>query len=119
MARISQLHTQAVSTQYWTKIYTKHPFCIYFYGPFSTLEQAEQTQESYVNQLELNGKKVVSCFQVQPSIQQTVLDSCSMNHMHWLHDLMQDYLRLQVTHLDKENPTVIEHHSQFDAFISS
>lgn len=103
--------------QHWTKIYTKNPYCIFYLGPYASKEQAQNEQAQYIAQLESEGKTVVSCFHVLPASPNETLDSCALNHTHWLQDLMADQLHLKVTYTGKDKPTVLEHHSTQDAYL--
>lgn len=103
--------------QYWIKIFTKHPYCIYFFGPFSSEEAAICANGQYEAQLQAQGKQVVACFCVSPTLSDEPLDSCVMGHNHWLQALMEDYLHMKVVYTREDSPTVLEHHSVQDAYL--
>lgn len=36
---------------YWLEIITDHPWCIYYFGPFDTVQDAESSQHGYLQDL--------------------------------------------------------------------
>jgi hypothetical protein len=40
---------------WWVKIVTEKPYCIYFFGPFETANEARHNQSGYVEDLEQEG----------------------------------------------------------------
>ena len=116
VAHSPQKESAPLQQQYWAKIYTITPYCIYFFGPFSSPHQAEIGQAHHISRLEDSGQSVVYSFIIQPSSPDIQVDSCQLAHRDWLHTLMEDALHIKIpVSLDKA-PQLIEHHTLQDAY---
>ena len=53
---------------WWVKIDTETPHCTYYFGPFDSVTEAQQTQTGYIEDLEQEGAKgiAVNISQSQP-----------------------------------------------------
>ncbi|MEQ8384004.1 MAG: DUF1816 domain-containing protein [Coleofasciculus sp. A1-SPW-01] len=36
---------------YWLEVITDHPWCVYYFGPFGTIQEAESSQHGYLHDL--------------------------------------------------------------------
>jgi hypothetical protein len=45
---------------WWVRIYTTHPDCKYYFGPFSSVAEAESSKLDYVQDLEAEGAKDIA-----------------------------------------------------------
>lgn len=87
--------TQAKMKDYWVKVYVNNPFSIHFLGPYHSHSQAHSAQEDYVTQIESEGKKVASCFEIF-SVSRPKQSDYFMDHAQWLQALMEDYLHIKI-----------------------
>jgi hypothetical protein len=55
----TEVVSNATELAWWTKIYTKAPFCIYYFGPFDRVEEANDSKFGYIEDLENEGAEVV------------------------------------------------------------
>ena len=108
---------QSMTIQFWFKIYTQDPYCIYFFGPFASQEHANQELQPYLVQLEAQGRHIVCCFDYTPSTGEDTLDSCSMTHKYWLQSLMEDQLHKKVAYTHEKGSKLLEHHTTHDAYL--
>jgi hypothetical protein len=81
---------------WWTKLYTINPFCIYHFGPFDKIAEAESARFDYIQDLENEGAKVVFVKFTQLIPQNLTLEFKNLSHVKWLHELMQDSLMLKL-----------------------
>ncbi|MFB2923346.1 MULTISPECIES: DUF1816 domain-containing protein [Aerosakkonema] len=40
---------------WWLEIITKDPYCIYYFGPFDSLKEAQEEQSGYIEDLKQEG----------------------------------------------------------------
>ena len=113
--RNPQSHPQ--KTQYWIKVYTKNPFCIYFWGPFKQHDDALCEKELYVTHLLNQGKEVVTDFLLQPESCLGTVNSCTLSHQDWLLEMLQDELKINIPHGDIDASQIIERHSVNDPYL--
>ena len=86
---------QATMKDYWVKVYIIKPFSIHILGPFHSHPQALSAQEDYVSEIEAEGKKVASCFEIF-SVSRPDKSDSFLDHAQWLQALMQDYLHVNI-----------------------
>lgn len=89
-------NSAAKQTTWWTKIYTTNPFCIYYFGPFGRISEAEASGLDYIQDLEAEGAKVVFVKLTQLVPQDLTLEFKNLSHVKWLHELMQDSLMVKL-----------------------
>lgn len=85
--------------KWWTKIYTINPFCIYYFGPFDQVEEAQISRLGYVKDLENEGGKVVFVKFLQLNPQDLTIEYKNLGRVRWLHEMMQDSLMLKVAYV--------------------
>jgi Domain of unknown function (DUF1816) len=44
---------------YWLEVVTENPQCLYYFGPFTTSEQARQAEPGYLEDLEQEGAHIL------------------------------------------------------------
>jgi Domain of unknown function (DUF1816) len=88
---------------WWTKIYTTNPFCIYHFGPFDRISEAEMSRFGYIQDLEDEGSKVVFMTLTQCCPEDLTLEFKNLSHVKWLHELMQDSLMIKLPSLPEIN----------------
>ena len=49
--KVSSLIERRSDRPYWVVIGTKHPYCIYYFGPFDSSTEARQMQHGYIEDL--------------------------------------------------------------------
>jgi Domain of unknown function (DUF1816) len=81
---------------WWTKLYTKNPFCIYYFGPFAKIEDAENSRFGYIEDLEKEGSTIVFLRFLQLNPQNLTVEYKNLSWVRWLHEMMQDSLMLKV-----------------------
>jgi Domain of unknown function (DUF1816) len=90
--------SNATELAWWTKIYTKDPFCIYYFGPFAQVEEADDSKFGYIEDLENEGAEVVFIKNLQLNPTNLTLEYKNLSWVRWLHEMMQDSLMLKVLH---------------------
>jgi Domain of unknown function (DUF1816) len=88
---------------WWIKIYTIRPFCIYYFGPFNQIQEAQNSQFGYIDDLEKEDSKVVFKKLLWLNPQNLTVECKNLDHLRWLHELMQDSLMLKLPYV----PTVL------------
>lgn len=83
---------------WWTKIYTINPFCIYYFGPFDQIEEAQNSRFGYVQDLEDEDSKIVYIKYLRLNPQNLTVEYKNLSRVRWLHELMQDNLMLKVAY---------------------
>ena len=55
---------------WWVKILSTHPYCVYYFGPFNSQQEAEANQNGYIQDLEGEGNQgiTVEILQAEPTI---------------------------------------------------
>ncbi len=95
-----KIRTQSISKApelaWWTKIYTKEPFCIYYFGPFDRVEEANDSKFGYIEDLEHEGAQVVFIKYLQLNPKNLTVDYKKLSWVRWFHEMMQDSLMLKV-----------------------
>jgi hypothetical protein len=81
---------------WWTKLYTKNPFCIYYFGPFDKVEDAKESRSGYIEDLENEGSTIVFLRFLQLNPQDLTVEYKNLSWVRWLHEMMQDSLMLKV-----------------------
>jgi hypothetical protein len=89
-------------SMWWTKVYTTNPFCIYYFGPFDQMVDAQSSRFGYIEDLESEGAKVVFVKLTQLIPQSLTVEFRNLSHVRWLHELMQDTLMLRLPYMSKE-----------------
>jgi Domain of unknown function (DUF1816) len=97
-----KIHTESASNAtelaWWTKIYTKAPFCIYYFGPFAQVEEANDSKSGYIEDLENEGAEVVFIKYLKLNPKNLTVEYKNLSWVRWLHEMMQDSLMLKVLH---------------------
>jgi hypothetical protein len=44
-----------VNFPWWVEIYTTRPHCLYYFGPFDSMEEAKENQSGYIEDLQQEG----------------------------------------------------------------
>jgi Domain of unknown function (DUF1816) len=50
----------ALRFSWWIEVFTAHPSCIYYFGPFISQKEADLAQEGYLEDLRSEGARIVS-----------------------------------------------------------
>lgn len=45
---------------WWIEVITNNPYCIYYFGPFGSIQQAQLYQAGYIEDLEQENAQIVS-----------------------------------------------------------
>jgi Domain of unknown function (DUF1816) len=90
------ISTTSNELMWWTKVYTKVPFCIYYFGPFNNADDAKNSRFGYIEDLENEGSTVVFIRFLQLNPQHLTVEYENLSWVRWLHEMMQDSLRLKV-----------------------
>jgi Domain of unknown function (DUF1816) len=90
--------SNATELAWWTKIYTKAPFCIYYFGPFDRVEEANDSKFGYIEDLKNEGAEVVFIKYLQLNPKNLTVEYKNLSWVRWLHEMMQDSLKLKVLH---------------------
>ena len=50
----------ALRFSWWIEVFTAHPSCIYYFGPFDNQKEADSAQDGYLEDLRCEGAHIVS-----------------------------------------------------------
>ena len=55
---------------WWVKVLSTHPYCVYYFGPFNSQQEAEANQNGYIQDLEGEGNQgiTVEILRAEPTI---------------------------------------------------
>jgi hypothetical protein len=69
-ASLNPLLSPRAALPWWLEIYTDYPRCLYYFGPFESLAEAEAHQAGFMEDLQQEGAEslVVQIKQCQPSV---------------------------------------------------
>ena len=64
------VQTQDSTLPWWVKILSTHPYCVYYFGPFNSQQEAVANQAGYIQDLEAEGSQgvTVEILQAEPAI---------------------------------------------------
>ncbi len=51
---------EALRLSWWIEVFTAHPLCIYYFGPFETKQEAQVAQEGHLEDLRAEGADIIS-----------------------------------------------------------
>jgi hypothetical protein len=51
---------EALRLSWWIEVFTAHPLCIYYFGPFETKQEAQVAQEGHLEDLRSEGAEIMS-----------------------------------------------------------
>jgi Domain of unknown function (DUF1816) len=51
---------EALRLSWWIEVFTAHPLCIYYFGPFETEREAQLAQEGHLEDLRAEGSDIIS-----------------------------------------------------------
>jgi Domain of unknown function (DUF1816) len=51
---------EALRLSWWIEVFTAHPLCIYYFGPFETEREAQLAQEGHLEDLRAEGADIIS-----------------------------------------------------------
>jgi hypothetical protein len=96
--KLSTTVSTSQELMWWTKLYTKNPFCIYYFGPFEQAEEARKSQYGYIEDLENEDATVVfvKILQINPQDLTVEYKNKNLSWAKWLHEMMQDTLMLKL-----------------------
>jgi Domain of unknown function (DUF1816) len=57
--KLAETLRESLELAWWIEIVTAHPRCIYYFGPFTSIEEAERSQTGYIEDLEQEGSQVI------------------------------------------------------------
>ena len=49
--KLAEIMKEPLEFAWWVEIFTKQPCCTYYFGPFVSAKEAEQTQSGYIEDL--------------------------------------------------------------------
>jgi Domain of unknown function (DUF1816) len=79
----SSLNESEEKWGWWVRLYTTHPDCKYYFGPFSSVAEAESSKLGYVHDLEAEGAKDIAVMVLWCKPKQLTSPEVEPSEMSW------------------------------------